>query len=221
MNPTDDLIKPLIIEAIAKELKCSAKIEYITDELTKMHQEELISSELLTWAISETEKEHKQMLETSNVDFDTLLKQSPPVKLHDDDLYHASLCSNIVNKSSNTEQCVELLQGLSYESLFVSLSEDNLAFPTCMIAVSSDSSNRTATCYVAFRNIPSFKDQELFSDGQKSTFGKGTHGSQYACDIQYNNCNIHYLICQSSKVKLKGFQHFIWKLLSEGKTDLY
>lgn len=194
MNPEDELIKPLIIEAIAKELKSSARIEYITDELTRMHQEELVSSELLAWAISETEKEHKQMLETSNVDFDTLLKQSPPAKLRDDDLYYASLCSNVVNKSSNAEQCVELLQGLSYESLSVSLSEDNLAFPTCMIAVSSDSSN-TATCYVAFQNISGFKDRELLSNGQMPTFGKGVCGmahNNYVGDFQY--CNTSFVI---------------------------
>lgn len=182
INAADEVIKHAIIDAIAKDLKGYITVECITDELTKMQQEKLISSELFEWAITEAEKEHKQkMLEVRNVDCDTFLKKSLPVKLGNDDLYHASLCSTVVNKSSDTEQCKKLLQSLSYKSLkelSVSQSDNNITFPRCMIAVSSDSSNVT-TCYVAFQNIPEFKMWEVLGDVQKSTFGKGIRINTY------------------------------------------
>lgn len=178
LNPMDEVIKkPAISAAIAKELKGATNIEFITSELTKLHQEELISSDLLKWAIIETQREHEQMFAASNIDHDVLLKECPPIKLDNDDLYHASLCSTVVNTAHDTDQCKKLLQSLSYRSLkelSVSQSDDNTAFPKCMIAVSSDGSNAT-TCYVAFRNISDFKVWEVLSDIQKSTFGKGIY----------------------------------------------
>ena len=176
IDPADDVIKAAVIKAVAKELKKAANVKLITDELSKLHQDELISSELLKWAITETQKEHRQMLEATNIDHDTLLKQCPPVEMDNDDLYHASLCSTVVNKSNDTEQCKKLLQSLSYRSLkelSVSQCDHNTAFPRCMIAVNSDQRSNATTCYVAFKNISEFKDWEILSDAQKSTFGKG------------------------------------------------
>ena len=176
IDPADDVIKAAVIKAVAKELKKAANVKLITDDLTKLYQEELISSELLKWAITETQKEHKQMLKAINIDHDTLLKQCPPVKMDNDDLYHASLCSTVVNKSNDTEQCKKLLQSLSYRSLkelSVSQPDYNIDFPRCMIAVNSDQRSDATTCYVAFKNISEFKDWEVLSNIQKSTFGKG------------------------------------------------
>ena len=178
MNPPDAVIKTAISEAIAKELKSlPANIEHIKDELSRMHQDELFSSGLFEWAITETKKEHENMLATtsSNVDYDTLLMQCTPVELGNDDLYHASLCSVVVNTSNDTEQCKKLLQSLSYRSLkqlSISQSEDRAAFSRCMIAVSSDGSEGTM-CYVAFENMLDFKLWEQLGDAHKSTFGKG------------------------------------------------
>ena len=175
INPSGGIIKTAISEAIAKEFKSlPANIEHIKDELSRMHQEELFSSDLFEWAITETKREHKHMLAT-NIDYDTLLMQCTPVELGNDDLYHASLCSIVVNKSNDTEQGKKLLQSLSYRSLkelSISQSEDRVAFPRCMIAVSSDSSEGT-TCYVAFENMLDFKLWEQLGDAHKSTFGKG------------------------------------------------
>ena len=175
LNPTDEIIKPSIVEAISNELKNSNNVKLITSELSKMQQEELISPELLTWASIETQREHRHMLETNNVDYDQLLKMCTPVQLDNDDLYHASLCSTVVNTSTDTEQCKRLLQSLSYRSLKeLSVSRPNglTTFPRCMIAISTDSSGAT-TCYVAFENIINFQAWKLSSDDQKSCFGKG------------------------------------------------
>lgn len=179
LNPADEIVKAAIIETVAKELKSAVKVDLITQELTKMQQDDLISLELLNWAVTETKKEHQQILDTSNVDYDTLLKMSPPVKLGDDDLYHASICSTVVNTSHDTEACKKLLQSLSYKSLkelSVSQSNDRGTLPRCMIACaeSTDGSNAT-TCYVAFENVSEFRDWEPLSDTQKSSFGKGTN----------------------------------------------
>lgn len=176
MNPTEEIIKPAIVEAISKEVKNSTDIGLITKELSSMQQEELISPEILTWATAETQRENRHMLETNAGDYDQLVTMCPPVELNNDDLYHASLCSTVVNTSSDTEQCKRLLQSLSYKSLKeLSLSQptDVATFPKCMIAISSDGAN-TSTCYVAFENVIDYKVWKMFDDGQKASFGKGT-----------------------------------------------
>ena len=220
LHPTDEIIKAAIIEAVAKELKTAVRVDLITQELTKMFEGDLISSELLNWAITETKKEHQQILDTSNVDYDTLLKQSPPVKLGDDDLYHASICSTVVNTSNDTEACKRLLQSLSYKSLqelSVSQSDYRSAFPRCMIAnaLSTDGSNAT-TCYVAFENISEFRVWGQLTDAQKSTFGK----SNYFFAKVFNFILFVFLF-QYLKVKLRNFQASIWKLSSRRKIDLF
>ena len=101
----------------------------------------------------------------------------PPVELGNDDLYHASICSTVINTSHDTEACKKLLQSLSYKSLkelSVSQSNDRGMFPRCMIACAecTDGANAT-TCYVAFENVSEFRDWELLRDEQKSSFGKG------------------------------------------------
>jgi hypothetical protein len=178
MNLTEEMTKAAIIEAISQELKISTDIGLITNELSCMQKEELISPELLTWATAETQREHRHMLETSADDYDQLVMMCPPVELNHDDLYHASLCSTIVNKASDTEQCKRLLQSLSYKSLKeLSLSQptDVATFPKCMIAISSDGGGATtSTCYVAFENVIDNKAWKLFDDDQKASFGKGT-----------------------------------------------
>ncbi len=175
MNPTDDIIKPAIIDAISKELKNLTDIGLITNELSSMQQEELISPELLAWATTETQREHRHMLEANTASCDQLVMTCSPVELNHDDLYHASLCSTVVNTSNDTEQCKKLLRSLSYKSLKeLSLSQpsDIAAFPRCMIAISSDRAGAT-TCYVAFENIIDYEVWKQFSDDQKSSFGKG------------------------------------------------
>ena len=176
MNPTEDIIKPAIIEAISQELKNSTDIGLITNELSCMQQEELISPELLTWATAETQREHRHMLEISVDDYDQLVMMCPPVELNHDDLYHASLCSTVVNTSSDTEQCKKLLQSLSYKSLKeLSLSQptDVATLPKCMIAI-SESDGGGATTYVAFENVVDYTAWKLYDDDQKASFGKGT-----------------------------------------------
>ena len=176
MNPTEDIIKPAIIEAISQELKNSTDIGLITNELSCMQQEELISPELLTWATAETQREHRHMLETRADDYGQLVLLCPPVELNDDDLYHASLCSTVVNTSSDTEQCKKLLQSLSYKSLKeLSLSQPTevATFPKCMIAISESDGGR-ATTYVAFENVVDYTAWKPYDDDQKASFGKGT-----------------------------------------------
>lgn len=178
VNPTEEIIKPAIIEAISQELKISTDIGLIMNELSNMQQEELISPELLIWATAETQREHRHiMLDTNADDYDQLVMMCPPVELNHDDLYHASLCSTIVNTSNDTEQCKRLLQSLSYKSLKeLSLSQPNdvATFPKCMIAISSDIAGAT-TCYVAFENIINYKVWKQFDDDQKASFGKGIY----------------------------------------------
>ena len=179
LNPLDEAIKPSIIEAILRELKKSTDIGLITNELSCMQQEELISPELLTWATAETQREHRHMLETRADDYSQLVLLCPPVKLNDDDLYHASLCSTIVNTPNGTGQCKRLLQSLSYKSVKeLSLSQqqptDVAAFPRCMIAISESDGGGQSTCYVAFENIIDYKVWKRFDDDQKASFGKGT-----------------------------------------------
>lgn len=177
LNPCDEVIKSAINDAIEKKLKVAANKDLIENELQEMNKEELISSDLLQWAITETMEKYRQIHETTDVDHDTLIKQCSPIKLDNDDLYHASLCSTVVNTAHDTDQCKKLLQSLSYRSLkevSVSQSDNDTAFPKCMIATTSNGSN-AATCYVAFKNISNFKIWELLSDVQKSTFGKGNN----------------------------------------------
>ena len=186
IDPPEQIIKSVIIEAISKELNDSTDIGLITAELSKLQEEELISTEILNWASTETCREHRQVLESngtpvynqipgiSAISYDQVVKMCPPVKLNHDDLYHASLCSTVVNTSNDTEQCKRLLQSLSYKSLIeLSLSQpntDEAAFPRCMIAISSDVRSGSTTCYVAFENIVDYKVWKPFD---KSSFGKG------------------------------------------------
>ena len=180
------MIKSAIVEAISKELNDSTDVGLITAELSMLQEEELISTEILNWASTETLREHRQVLESngtpacnqmsemSNISYDQVVKRCPPVELNHDDLYHASLCSTVVNTSNDTEQCKRLLQSLSYKSLKeLSLSQpstDEAAFPRCMIATSSDKCSGSTTCYVAFENIVDYKVWKSFD---KSSFGKG------------------------------------------------
>ena len=177
MNPTDEILKSAINAAISKELKRSTDVGLITNELAKLQQEELISPELLAWATTETQREHGHMLEANTPTGDPMVMMCSPVELNHDDLYHASLCSTVVNTSNATEQCKRLIQSLSYKSVKeLSLSQPNnvATFPKCMIAISSDNEGATCTtCYVAFENIIDYKVWKLFDDGQKASFGKG------------------------------------------------
>ena len=181
INPPDEVIKPGIIEAISQELKNSTDVGLITNELSRMQQEELISPELLTWATAETQREHRHMLETNADDNGQLVLLCPPVELNHDDLYHACLCSTIVNAPNGTGQCKRLLQSLSYKSVKeLSLSQqqptDVAAFPRCMIAISESDrgGDSKSTCYIAFENIIDYKVWKRFDDDQKASFGKGT-----------------------------------------------
>ena len=182
MNPPDEILKSTIYDAISKELKNSTDIGLITEELSSMQQEELISPELLIWATVETQREHRHILEANIICADnhdeSVTVVYPPVELKHDDLYHASLCSTVVNTPNDTEQCKKLLQSLSYKSVKeLSLSQPNdvATFPKCMIAISSDRRGSGATtCYVAFENIIDYKVWKQFKDYQKASFGKGT-----------------------------------------------
>lgn len=176
MNPTDELLKPAIIEAVSKELKNSTDdIGIIEEKLSNMQQEELMSAELLTWAVGMAKNGYRQMLE-ANADIRSEPRiEHRPVALDHDDLYHASLCSTVVNTPNGTEQCKRLLQSLSYKSVKeLSLSQPNDAtFPKCMIAISSDGDGAT-TCYVAFENVIDYNVRKVFDDDKKVSFGKGT-----------------------------------------------
>lgn len=217
INPTEEIIKPAIIEAISQELKNSTDIGLITNELSCMQQEELISPELLTWATAETQREHRHMLEVNTDDYDQLVMMCPPVKLNHDDLYHASLCSTIVNTSSDTEQCKRLLQSLSYKSLKeLSLSQptDVATFPKCMIAISESDGGGATTCtyYVAFENIIDYTAWKLFDDDQKASFGKGT--AECLINLQYYDLfhllKIHTVLeCQIEKFPTLYFETII------------
>ena len=175
MNSADKIIKAAITEAIAKELNLG-NTELVEEQLSKIHQKGLISSEIFEWAIAETRKEQKQILTANNVRDrnDTPMQQGTPVELYNDDLYHASLCSTVINKSSiiDAQECKRLLQSSSHRSLIkfaVTQPEDQAVFPKCMIAVYSDDSQGT-TCYLAFAD---FKFHKPLIDLHNSTFGKG------------------------------------------------
>lgn len=214
MNPTEEIIKPAIIEAISQELKTSTDIGLITNELSNLQQEELMSPELLIWATAETQREHRHMLETNVDDYDQLVMMCPPVELNHDDLYHASLCSTIVNTSSDTDQCKRLLQSLSYKSLKeLSLSQqtDAATFPKCMIAISSDGSGAN-TCYVAFENIINYKVWKLFDEDQKASFGKGkVFLCSYTCGVWFEYfISLHSVLeCQIEKFPTLYFETVI------------
>ncbi len=168
MDSTDAVIKTAITEAIAKEVKIlSNQVELMKEELSIMHHDGLMSPEIFQWATAEM----------SNVSVDVLMPDTPlpdRVTLDNDDLYHASLCCTVVDRTIDIEHCRELLQSLSYSGslteMSVSQSGDQAGFPRCMIALSSDKLKGT-TCYIAFENL---KLQKLVNDVQKSTFGKGT-----------------------------------------------
>ena len=169
MDSTDAVIKTTITEAIAKEMKnLSNQVELMKKELSAMHHEGLVSPEIFEWASAEM----------SNVSVDVFTPDNSvllpnPVLLENIDLYHASLCCTVVNRATDTEQCRQLLQSLSYSGslteMSVSQSGDEAGFPRCMIALSTNKSKGT-TCYIAFENL---KLQKLVNDVQKSTFGKG------------------------------------------------
>ena len=170
---SDSAIRIMISQTIDKEMnKTAACTKLMEDDLSQMHQDELISGELYEYAIAKI----REKREASNADFDKLVEHCPPAQLRDDDLYHASLCCTVVNKSNDTDQCQKLLRALSYKSLeqlSISQSDDTGEFPKCMIAVSSDSSKVT-TCYVAFESMLDFKQWERLNDVHKSSsFGKG------------------------------------------------
>ena len=134
-------------------------------ELFKIHQEEIISREIYEWAIAEIQQKEKEKEQDTVTDSATL---------DDDDLYHASLCTKVVNESINdVMQCSQLLQSSSRRSLeAISMTqlEDQGAFPKCMIALFSDDSGNK-TCFVAFED---FKFQKILCDEHSgSTFGTG------------------------------------------------
>ena len=168
---SDTAIRTMIRTTIDKQ-KDMTCIKLMEEELSQMQQEELISTDLYEYAIDEVRKKK----EATIVDFDKLVDHSPPPELRKDDLYHASLCCTVVNKSNDTEQCKRLLHALSYKSLkqlSISQGDDTGEFPRCMIAVSSDNSQAT-TCYVAFENMLNFKQWEQLSDDHNpSSFGEG------------------------------------------------
>ena len=166
MDSTDAVIKTAITEAIAKEM--SSKVALMKEALTTMHHEGLMSPEIFDWASAEM----------SNVSIDTFtpdytVPPPDPIMLNKVDLYHASICCTVVNRATDTEQCRQLLQSLSYSGsltdMSVSQSGEEAGFPRCMIALSSDKTMGT-TCYIAFENL---KLQKLVNDVHKSTFGKG------------------------------------------------
>ena len=166
MDSTDAVIKTAIAEAIAKEM--SSKVALMKEALTTMHHEGLMSPEIFDWASAEM----------SNVSIDTFtpdytVPPPDPIMLNKVDLYHASICCTVVNQATDTEQCRQLLQSLSYSGsltdMSVSQSGEEAGFPRCMIALSTDKTMGT-TCYIAFENL---KLQKLVNDVHRSSFGKG------------------------------------------------
>ena len=174
-NSTDEIIQAAVTEAVTKELK-SVSAELIKEELSKIHQKGLLSSHIFKWAITKILKESKPTIMSSRiVDNDTPTiheGKHTPVELSNDDLYHASLCSTVVTKSHTVDvlECKRLLQSSSYRPLIklaVNQSNNQVAFPKCMIAIYSDDSRQGTTCYLAFAD---FKFQ---TDTLNSTFGNG------------------------------------------------
>lgn len=176
-NSTDEIVKAVIAEAITRELN-SISVEQIRDELTRIYQDKLISSDILKWAVSEVRKDSNNQITDGVVadDSPTLTPHSTPVELDNDDLYHATLCSSIVNRSRviDGQECRRLLQSSSYLSLIklsISQRDSDLLFPQCMIAMySADSAQRRTICYIAFAD---FKFQMPTTDSHNSTFGDG------------------------------------------------
>ena len=165
----DEVIKTTIVEAIIRELKRSHNIEHIKVELFRMKNEGLMSQIICDWAVAEA-----HMLAANEVDDNAEMRQYTPIKLSDDDLYHACLCSAIANSTNNIAECKSLFQSLSHKSLnkiAVTQSECPLEFPSCLIAVSSSTSeNKTSTtCYIAFQDLKLQGDVYT----KASTFGKG------------------------------------------------
>lgn len=170
-KPTDEVIKTAVVEAIVRELKHSHNAESISVELSGMKREGVMSQAICDWAIAET-----HMLATNKVDDSTELIQYTPTELNDDDLYHACLCSAIANSSNNMAECKSLFQSLSHKSLkklSVTQSGCPLEFPSCLIAVSSSTSeNKTSTtCYIAFKDLKIQGDVHVHAEVPR--FGKG------------------------------------------------
>lgn len=154
MKPRDEVIKTTIVEAIIKELKYPHNIESIKFELFRMKNEGVMSQTICEWAIA---KAH--MLAAEKVDDNAEVRQYTPIKLSNDDLYHACLCSAIANSTcNNMAECKSLFQSLSHKLLnkiAFTQSECPLEFPSCLVAVSSSTSeNKTSTtCYIAFQDL--------------------------------------------------------------------
>ena len=170
----DEVIKTTIVEAIIRELKHSHNIESIKVELFRMKNEGIMSQTICNWAIAEA-----HMLAAKKVDDNAEVRQYTPIELSHDDLYYACLCSAIANSTSNIAECKSLFQSLSHKLLnkiAVTQSECPLEFPSCLIAVSSSTSeNKTSTtCYIAFQDLKIQGD--VYAEA--STFGKGTY---YSC----------------------------------------
>ena len=168
---SEESIKSIIANIIMKENVC-ADTKQVNDELLRMYQEEIISHEIYEWAISKIqhkENEEKEKDDGSVSSCDTLLTR---YELDNDDLYHASLCSMVVNESTDTKQCSQLLQSSSrwsLQSVAMTQLKDQAFFPKCMIALFLDDSGNKA-CFVVFDD---FKFQEIVDAYSGSTFGTG------------------------------------------------
>ena len=166
--PDEELYKGPITEAITAALKASLDTKIIKEQLSKMQEERLISSPILKWALAEIEAELKAI--SSQRDRAQSLPQCIPLKIDDDYLHDASLCSVVVNKY-DTESCIKLFQSLSRVSLRkVSIShfQERIAFPKCMIANVND------VFIIAFESHLDFKIwRSLNEDIPDCTFGKG------------------------------------------------
>lgn len=201
MNSADNMIKAAVIDAIKKELKFENS-EQIRKELSNIYHKALISKDIFKWAITEACKEKKQVAAPSTLDTDIPTIRGTPVELSNDDLYHASLCSTVINKPHviNTQECKRLLQSSSCRSLIklsVNQPDDQVEFPKCMIAVYSESnSSQGTTCYLAFAD---FKFQ---TDTHNPTFGNGMTESMCIHTYLY----LFFFIIQSVSVRSKSFQ---------------
>ena len=186
MNAKDEVIKTTIMEAIVKELKRYDGSESIKHLLSEMTRDEVISPEIFDWAIAEMSKEYERVLAAANVDEETVLVHCSPVELDQVDLYHASMCTAILNKSTDPEQCKSLFQSLSHQPLkHISITQpsDQVFFPKCVIALfcSNVETSQDTTCYIAFDD---FQFRELTCNAQKATFGEGL----------FVQCHIYYII---------------------------
>ena len=193
MNSADNMIKAAITDAINKELKFD-NAEQIREELSNIYQKALISKDIFKWAITEACKEKKQVAAPSTLDDDIPTIRGTPVELSNDDLYHASLCSTVINKPHiiDTQECKRLLQSSSCRPLIklsVNQPDDQVEFPKCMIAAYSNNSQGT-TCYLAFAD---FKFQ---TSTHNPTFGNGMTESMYIHTYLYLSIYFYYTECE-------------------------